>query len=81
MGFEFGGEMGVALLIVGIIFAVLIVGGLIADYVLPRLKFVDRFIDQLPGYADDAEIEATYEQMRQEQICKLCRELRKKEGA
>ena len=41
----------------GALCAVLSVGGLIADYILPRIPFVERFLDTLPEW-DDEEPEA-----------------------
>ncbi len=41
--------------------ALLALGGFLADYVLPHIPFVQRYIDSLPEYEDDTEIAAQYE--------------------
>lgn len=32
---------------------ILAVGGLIADYVLPHIPFIERFIESLPAFEDE----------------------------
>lgn len=49
-----GGAATVCLYLVPL-FVVLGVGGVIADYVLPHIPFVRRYLDSLPGYEDDEE--------------------------
>ncbi len=52
----------VCLAILGAFLLILGVGGIVADYVLPRIPFLKRYIDSLPGYEDDNEIAARYEE-------------------
>lgn len=39
---------------------VLGIGGLIADYVFPRIGPLNRWLDSLPGYEDDDEVYEQY---------------------
>lgn len=55
-------------IVCGMIFAgfmlVLGIGGFIADYIFPRIPFIQNYIDSLPDYEDDEEV---YQQFLQEQ--------------
>ena len=46
----------VALSVLAVYLFILGVGGIIADYVLPRIPPLRRWIDSLPEYEDDSEI-------------------------
>lgn len=50
----------------GIFFLILTVGGMIADYMLPRIPFIGRFFDSLPEREDDAEIARRYERIQRQ---------------
>ena len=58
-----------ALILLGGFLGILTVGAVVADYILPRIGVLDRFIDSLPDYEDDAEVERKYiEDLRQRRI-------------
>lgn len=44
-------------LIFGGFMVVLLIGCLVADYVFPHIGFIQRYLDSLPDYEDDSEIE------------------------
>ncbi|RKI66948.1 hypothetical protein D7V91_11410 [bacterium 1xD42-67] len=54
MCFEGGGDM-VELAIMAAYLLILAVGGCIADYILPHIPFVERYIESLPAFDDDEE--------------------------
>lgn len=45
------------LLILMGLFAILAIGGLISDYILPHIEPINRFIDSLPMMQDDCDDE------------------------
>ena len=45
----------IELMIFGALLCVLFIGGLIADYALPRIGFIARFVDNLPMCREDEE--------------------------
>lgn len=48
---------------------VLGIGALIADYVFPHIPFIQRYLDRLPDYEDDEEVERQYrEEQRQRRL-------------
>ena len=47
----------VCLLILGGYLFVLCVGCLIADFVFPRIPLIERFLDRLPEFEDDEELD------------------------
>lgn len=50
------GEAVVDLMVLAGFMAVLGIGALIADYVFPRIPFIQRYLDSLPDYEDDEEL-------------------------
>lgn len=50
------GEAVVDLMVLAGFMAVLGIGTLIADYVFPRIPFIQRYLDSLPDYEDDEEL-------------------------
>ena len=50
---DFAGEAVAGLIILAGLFAVLSVGCLVADYVLPHIPAVQRFLDTLPEWDDE----------------------------
>lgn len=52
------------------LFAILALCGPLADYALPHIPFVQRYIDSLPEYEDDTEIAARYEAEFREQAAR-----------
>lgn len=60
------GEAVVDLMILAGFLVVLGIGALIADYVFPHIPFIQRYLDRLPDYEDDEEVERQYrEEQRQ----------------
>lgn len=49
------GEAVVAMGLLSGFLLVLVVGGLIADYVFPYIPFIQRFLDSLPDWEDEEE--------------------------
>lgn len=49
------GEAVVGLALMTGLLAVLGVGGLVADYVFPRIPFIQRYLDSLPDWDDEEE--------------------------
>ena len=47
------GDLLVALIYLVPFMLLLCVGGLIADYIFPKIPFIQRFLDGLPDYEDD----------------------------
>lgn len=43
--------------------AVFAVGCIIADYVFPRIPFINHFIDRLPAFSDEESDEEFYEEV------------------
>lgn len=66
-------ELIVCLGIFSVFLIVLGVGGVIADYILPRIPFLKRYADSLPDYEDDNEIASQYEAAGKERLNR-CRE-------
>lgn len=50
------GEAVVDLMVLAGFMVVLGIGALIADYVFPRIPFIQRYLDSLPDYEDDEEL-------------------------
>lgn len=53
---ELIGEAIVDLMVLAGFLTVIGVGALIADYVLPHIPFMQRYLDSLPDYEDDEEL-------------------------
>lgn len=53
---ELLGDAVIALGILGVYLLILGVGCLIADFVFPYIPFIERYLDRLPDYDDDAEL-------------------------
>ena len=65
------GEAVVDLMILAGFFVVLGIGALIADYVFPHIPFIQRYLDRLPDYEDDDEVERQYrEEQRQRRLAR-----------
>lgn len=65
------GEAVVDLMILAGFLVVLGIGALIADYVFPHIPFIQRYLDRLPGYEDDEEVERQYrEEQRQRRLAR-----------
>lgn len=63
------GEAVVDLMILAGFLVVLGIGALIADYVFPHIPFIKRYLDRLPDYEDDEEVERQYrEEQRQRRL-------------
>lgn len=63
------GEAVVDLMILAGFLVVLGIGALIADYVFPHIPFIQRYLDRLPDYEDDEEVERQYrEEQRQRRL-------------
>lgn len=60
---ELLGEAAIMCVYLAPFFLLLGIGGLIADYVLPHIPFIQRFLDSLPEYEDDDD---TYEEYLRE---------------
>lgn len=56
MTLELIGEAIVDLMVLVVFLTVIGVGALIADYVLPHIPFIQRYLDSLPDYEDDEEL-------------------------
>lgn len=69
------GEAVVDLMILAGFLVVLGIGALIADYVFPHIPFIQRYLDRLPDYEDDEEVERQY----REELCqrRLARQRRR----
>lgn len=65
------GEAVVDLMILAGFLVVLGIGALIADYVFPHIPFIQRYLDRLPDYEDDEEVECQYrEEQRQRRLAR-----------
>lgn len=65
------GEAVVDLMILAGFLVVLGIGALIADYVFPYIPFIQRYLDRLPDYEDDEEVERQYrEEQRQRRLAR-----------
>ena len=65
------GEAVVDLMILAGFLVVLGIGALIADYVFPHIPFIQRYLDRLPDYEDDEEVERQYrEEQRQRRFAR-----------
>ena len=65
------GEAVVDLMILAGFLVVLGIGALIADYVFPHIPFIQRYLDRLPNYEDDEEVERQYrEELRQRRFAR-----------
>lgn len=65
------GEAVVDLMILAGFLVVLGIGALIADYVFPHIPFIQRYLDRLPDYEDDEEVERQYrEGQRQRRLAR-----------
>jgi hypothetical protein len=65
------GEAVVDLMILAGFLVVLGIGALIADYVFPHIPFIQRYLDRLPDYEDDEEVERQYrEELRQRRLAR-----------
>lgn len=65
------GEAVVDLMVLAGFMVVLGIGALIADYVFPHIPFIQRYLDRLPDYEDDEEVERQYrEEQRQRRLAR-----------
>ena len=65
------GEAIVDLMVLAGFMIVLGIGALIADYVFPHIPFIQRYLDSLPDYEDDEELERQYrEEQRQRRLAR-----------
>ena len=65
------GEAVVALRVLAVFLGILGIGALIADYVFPHIPFIQRYLDRLPDYEDDEEVERQYrEELRQRRLAR-----------
>ena len=63
------GEAVVDLMVLAVFLGILGIGALIADYVFPHIPFIQRYLDRLPDYEDDEEVERQYrEEQRRKRI-------------
>lgn len=58
---ELLGEAIVDFAFLAVFLGVLGIGALIADYVFPHIPFIQRYLDRLPDYEDDEEVERSTE--------------------
>lgn len=65
------GEAVVDLMVFAVFLGILGIGALIADYVFPHIPFIQRYLDRLPDYEDDEEVERQYrEELRQRRLAR-----------
>ena len=65
------GEAVVDLMVLAGFMVVLGIGALIADYVFSHIPFIQRYLDRLPDYEDDEEVERQYrEELRQRRLAR-----------
>ena len=65
------GEVVVDLMVLAVFLGILGIGALIADYVFPHIPFIQRYLDRLPDYEDDEEVERQYrEELRQRRLAR-----------
>ena len=68
---ELLGEAIVDFAFLAVFLLVLGIGALIADYVFPHTPFIQRYLDRLPDYEDDEEVERQYrEEQRQRRLAR-----------
>ena len=58
---ELLGEAIVDFAFLAVFLGILGIGALIADYVFPHIPFIQRYLDRLPDYEDDEEVERSTE--------------------
>lgn len=64
-------EAVVDLMVLAVFLGILGIGALIADYVFPHIPFIQRYLDRLPDYEDDEEVERQYrEELRQRRLAR-----------
>ena len=61
---EFMADLVIHLFLLCVLLLVLGVGCLIADFVFPHNRLLQKWLDSLPEYEDDAEIARLYEEER-----------------
>lgn len=61
---EFMGDLVVGLGLIFLLLFVICLGGIIADYILPHISFIERMIDRLPDYEDEEDVIREYEESR-----------------
>lgn len=61
---EFMADLVIHLFLLCVLLLVLGVGCLIADFVFPHIRPLQKWLDSLPEYEDDAEIARMYEEER-----------------
>ena len=61
---EFMADLVINLAILCVFLLVLGVGCMIADFVFPHIPFLQKWLESLPEYEDDAEIARLYEEER-----------------
>lgn len=65
------GKAVVDLMVLAVFLGILGIGALIADYVFPHIPFIQRYLDRLPDYEDDEEVERQYrEELRQRRLAR-----------
>ena len=65
------GEAVVDLMVLAVFLGILGIGALIADYVFLHIPFIQRYLDRLPDYEDDEEVERQYrEELRQRRLAR-----------
>lgn len=65
------GEAVADLMVLAVFLGILGIGALIADYVFPHIPFIQRYLDRLPDYEDDEEVERQYrEELRQRRLAR-----------
>ena len=65
------GEEVIDLMVLAVFLGILGIGALIADYVFPHIPFIQRYLDRLPDYEDDEEVERQYrEELRQRRLAR-----------
>lgn len=65
------GEAVVDLMVLAVFLGILGIGALIADCVFPHIPFIQRYLDRLPDYEDDEEVERQYrEELRQRRLAR-----------
>ena len=63
---EFMDDLVINLAILCVFLLILGAGCLIADFVFPRIPFLQKWLESLPEYEDDMEIARLYEKERRE---------------
>ena len=68
---ELLGEAIVDFVFLAVFLGILGIGALIADYVFPHIPFIQRYLDSLPDYEDDGEVERRYrEELHQRRLAR-----------